>query len=136
MRQPHVYWTLRHRRLTLVGLYTNVPDGGRIAEDQIDWLVGELTDAPRDAVLIVALHHCLYSTDVVHGSNLALAELLDGAFARAGRAPDAVLSGHVHSYQRFSRRYGDRVIPHLVAGTGGVNNLQTIAPDSVSVSLG
>jgi hypothetical protein len=35
----------------------------------------------------------------------------------------------VHSYQRFSRRYGDKVIPHLVAGTGGVNNLQKIAPD-------
>jgi hypothetical protein len=129
MCQPNVYWTLRHRWLTLVGLYTNVPDGGRIAEDQIDWLVQELTDAPRDAVLILALHHCLYSADIVHGSNLALAELLDAAFAHAGRAPEAVLSGHVHSYQRFSRRHGDRLIPHLVAGTGGVNNLQTIAPD-------
>lgn len=126
--QPNVFWTLRHRWLTVVGLYTNVPAGGRIAEDQIDWLVEELREAPRDAVLILALHHCLYSTDVVHGSNLALAELLDGAFARAGRAPDVVLSGHVHSYQRFSRRYGGRLIPHVVAGTGGVNNLQEIAP--------
>jgi hypothetical protein len=126
--QPNVYWTLRHRWATIVGLYTNTPDGGRIAEDQVEWLVGELTEAPRDAVLILALHHCLYSTDEIHGSNLALADLLDGAFARAGRAPDAVFSGHVHSYQRFSRRYGSRVIPHVVAGTGGVNNLQEIAP--------
>jgi hypothetical protein len=126
--QPNVYWTLRHRWATIVGLYTNVPDGGRIGEGQIEWLVGELTAARRDAVLILALHHCLYSTDEIHGSNLALADVLDGAFARAGRAPDLVLSGHVHSYQRFSRRYGGRVIPHVVAGTGGVNNLQKIAP--------
>ncbi|MDQ6805204.1 MAG: hypothetical protein M3065_09610, partial [Actinomycetota bacterium] len=100
----------------------------RIGEDQIEWLVGELSEAPRDAVLILALHHCLYSTDEIHGSNLALADLLDRAFARAGRAADVVLSGHVHSYQRFSRRYCDRVIPYVVAGTGGVNNLQEIAP--------
>jgi 3',5'-cyclic AMP phosphodiesterase CpdA len=98
-----VYWTLRHHWLTIVGLYSNVPDGGRIAEGQVEWLVRELREARRDAVLILALHHCLYSTDLVHGSNLALADLLDGAFARAGRAPDAVLSGHVHSYQRFAR---------------------------------
>lgn len=127
MCQPNVYWTLSHKWLTIVGLYTNVPDGGRVAEDQIEWLVRELIEAPRDAVLILALHHCLYSTDVVHGSNLALADLLEGAFARAGRGPDAVFSGHVHSYQRFSRRHRDRVIPHVVAGTGGVNNLQEIA---------
>lgn len=128
-RQPHVYWTLRHRWLTLVGAYTNVPDGGRLAEDQLAWIAHELGDAPRDAALILALHHCPYSTDVIHGSNLNLADLLDAAFARAGRAPDLVLSGHVHSYQRFARRDRDRVIPYLVAGTGGVNNLQEIASD-------
>ena len=127
MRQPNVFWTLRHRWVTIVGLYTNVPDGGRLAEDQVAWLVEELREAPGDAVLILALHHCLYSTDVIHGSNLALAELLDRAYEEAGRTPELVLSGHVHSYQRFSRRLGGRVIPHVVAGTGGVNNLQEIA---------
>lgn len=129
VRQPHVHWTLRQRWVTVIGLYTNVPDGGRIAEDQLTWLVAELAAAPRDAVLILALHHCLYSADLTHGSNLTLADVLEGAFTRAGRAPDLVLSGHVHSYQRFSRRYRGRVIPHLVAGTGGVSNLQEIAPD-------
>lgn len=131
--QPNVYWTLRHKWLTMIGLYTNVPDGGRIAEDQLEWLVGELIDAPRGAVLILALHHCLYSTDVVHGSNLTLVDVLDHAFARARRAPDAVFSGHVHSYQRFMRTYRGRVIPYVVAGTGGVNNLQEIAPDVPAV---
>lgn len=129
MCQPNVYWTLRHPWLTIVGLYTNVPDGGRTGDDQLEWLVGELAAAPRETILILALHHCLYSTDLVHGSNLALVDVLDGAFARAGRLPDAVFSGHVHSYQRFSRRCGKRVIPHVVAGTGGVNNLQEIAAD-------
>jgi predicted phosphodiesterase len=127
MCQPNVYWSLSHEWVTIVGLYTNVPDGGRIAEEQFEWLVRELIDAPLDAILILALHHCVYSTDWVHGSNLALAELLDAAFARAGRAPDAVFSGHVHSYQRFTRLYRGRSIPYVVAGTGGVNNLQEIA---------
>jgi hypothetical protein len=133
MCQPGVYWTLRHPWLTIVGLYTNVPDGGRLAEEQIRWLVGELRAAPREAVLILALHHCVYSTDTVHGSNLALADLLDEAFARAGRTPDAVFCGHVHSYQRFARVHGGRTIPYVVAGTGGVNNLQPIAAGVVDL---
>jgi hypothetical protein len=117
--QPNVYWTLTHDWLWIVGLYTNVPEGGQLAIDQLTWLIGELRAAPPDATLILAMHQPIYSADVVHGSSLALSELLDECFAQAGRGPDAVFTGHAHNYQRFARRLGGRQVPYLVAGSGG-----------------
>jgi Calcineurin-like phosphoesterase len=117
--QPNVYWTLTHDWLWIVGLYTNVPEGGQLALDQLSWLIGELRAAPPDATLILAMHQPVYSVDVVHGSNLELGELLEECFARAGRVPDAVFTGHAHNYQRFSRELHGRRIPYLVAGSGG-----------------
>lgn len=52
---------------------------------------------------------------------------LDAAFAAANRAPDLVLSGHVHDYQRFSRNYQGKVIPYIVAGGSGYANLHRLA---------
>jgi hypothetical protein len=117
--QPNVYWTLTHDWLWIVGLYTNVPEGGQLAADQLAWLVGELSAAPAEVTLILAMHQPVYSADVVHGSNLELGELLEGCFVRAGRVPDAVFTGHAHNYQRFARRLNGRTIPYLVAGSGG-----------------
>jgi acid phosphatase type 7 len=118
--QPNVYWTLTHDWLWIVGLYTNVPEGGELAGDQLAWLVGELQAAPPEATLILAMHQPVYSADVVHGSNVALGDLLEECFATAGRAPDVVFTGHAHNYQRFAARRRDgRVIPYLVAGSGG-----------------
>lgn len=125
-RQPHVHWTLRHELITIIGLYTGVPEGGQLDHGQRDWLIGELRDAPDDATLILAMHHPVYSADVVHGSNLALGDILDGCFAWAGRVPDAVVSGHAHNYQRFSRNADGRSVPYLVAGTGGFPELHPL----------
>lgn len=119
VHQPHVHWTLVHDWLRIVGLYANVPEDGELAADQLDWLTGELRAAPDDVVLILAVHRPVYSVDVVHGSNLDLGDALDRCCARAGRWPEAVLSGHAHNYQRFSRRVQGRVIPYVVAGSGG-----------------
>jgi hypothetical protein len=112
--------------VTIVGLYTNVPDGGRLADDQLRWLTHELKAAPGDAALLVALHHPVYSADLQHGSNLTLGEHLDAAFKRAGRWPDAVLTAHVHNYQRFARTVGGRTIPYIVARAGGYHNLHHV----------
>jgi acid phosphatase type 7 len=117
--QPNAYWTLLHDWVTIVGLYTNVPEGGQVAADQLLWLTEELGEAPRGVTLILAMHHPVFSADCAHGSNLALGEALDECFARAGRAPDAVFSAHAHNYQRFARNYGGREIPYVVAGSGG-----------------
>jgi acid phosphatase type 7 len=127
MTQPNVYWTLLHDWVTIIGLYTNVPEGGAIAEDQLRWLTAELQAARPGVTLILAMHHPVYSIDSAHGSHLALGALLDRCFAHAGRAPDAVFAAHAHNYQRFSRVYDGRQIPHVVAGTGGFHNLHPVA---------
>ena len=41
MIQPNVYWTLEATFATIIGLYTNVPEGGMLDQDQIDWLQKE-----------------------------------------------------------------------------------------------
>jgi predicted phosphodiesterase len=126
VEQPNVYWTLVHDWVWIVGLYTNVPEGGQLAEAQLDWLVGELAAAPPDVTLILAMHQPVYSADVTHGSNLGLADTLDACFERAGRGADAVFTGHSHSYQRFARRAQGREIPYVVAGAGGYPELHTL----------
>lgn len=117
--QPNVYWTLVHEWLWIIGLYTNVPEGGQLAADQLGWLIDELRAAPAEATVILAMHQPVLSADVVHGSNLVLGELLDACSRRAGRGPDAVFTGHAHNYQRFSRRQDGRAVPYIVAGGGG-----------------
>lgn len=126
VRQPHVHWTLVHDWLWIVGLYSNVPEDGEIADDQLQWLTGELQAAPADVTLILAVHRPPYSVDVLHGSNLDLGDALDDCFTTAGRWPDAVFSGHTHNYQRFSRRVGDREIPYVVAGSGGFHERHAV----------
>jgi acid phosphatase type 7 len=126
-RQPHIHFTLVHELVRIVGLWANVPEGGQFAEDQLQWLIGELRDTPDDVVLILAVHQPVFSVDVTHGSNLELADLLDECAARAGRGPDAVFSGHAHLYERFSRRRDGREVPFIVAGAGGYPELHPVA---------
>jgi hypothetical protein len=45
---------------------------------------------------------------------------LDRAFKAGGLGPDAVISGHSHNYQRFTRvDSASREVPYVVAGNGG-----------------
>jgi 3',5'-cyclic AMP phosphodiesterase CpdA len=128
MTQPNCYWTLRAPLVTIIGLYTNAPDHGVVEPDQEAWLVGELKDAPKDRALIVALHHPPLSADAHHGASQAMRDLLDKAFQDASRIPDLVLSGHIHTYERFTRplvRGG--TLAYVVAGAGGYPNLHTLA---------
>ena len=123
LHQPNVYWTLEHDWVTVIGLYSGVPEGGRLADEQLSWLTGELRAARPEVTLILAMHHPVFSADRMHGSNLELRDALDACFASAGRAPDAVFSAHAHNYQRFTRIYEGREIPYVVAGSGGYHEL-------------
>lgn len=123
MTQPNVYWTLETPFATFVGLYTNVPEGGWVDKDQIAWFETELTNAPQDKALIVTMHHPIYSADTYHSGSHYMSRILDDAIAHTGRIPDAVFSGHVHNYQRFSRTIQGRTVPYIVAGAGGYWNL-------------
>jgi hypothetical protein len=126
MTQPNCYFTLEAPFLTLIGLYSNVPEGGEIHKDQIDWFVGELKAAPVDKALVVAVHHPVFSFDVFHSGSEKMRDVLDGGFAAAGRQADAVFTGHVHNYQRFTRHVGGRDVPYVVAGAGGYHNLHAM----------
>ncbi|GCE30490.1 hypothetical protein KDA_59740 [Dictyobacter alpinus] len=126
MTEPNVYWTLNTPFATFIGLYTNVPEGGRLDATQIDWFHNELTQAPADKALIVATHHPIYSADNHHSGSQYMEGILDTAMQTTSRIPDLVLTAHVHNYQRFTRQYNDRFITYLVAGSGGYWNLHSI----------
>jgi acid phosphatase type 7 len=137
MTQPNVYWTLETPFATLVGLYTNVPEGGEVHADQEEWLIGELRDAPNDRALLVTLHHPPYSVDDHHSGSAGMLELLERAGERAGRFPDAVFSGHVHNYQRFTRTRSERQVPFIVCGNGGYWHLHYVGkqPDGTPLPV-
>lgn len=128
---PYCEWTLKLAAVTIVAVYTNVPDHGRLEPQQEERLVGELRDADPAKKLIVGLHHPPYSLDAFHGESKPMAEMLDRAFEQSGRVPDLVLSGHVHDYQRFERMLGDKKVPYIVSGNGGYYNLHKLVPDAV-----
>ena len=67
MIQPNVYWTLLTPVVSIIGLYSNVPEHGVLHPDQLAWLVGELKTLPASLPLLVTLHHPPYSADDHHG---------------------------------------------------------------------
>jgi acid phosphatase type 7 len=133
MTQPNVYWTLKTPLVTIIGLYTNVPEGGRLDDDQIIWLEEELSSMKGQGPLIVAMHHPIYSLESLHSGSIYMGNILDKAIERSGRVPDMVLAGHVHNYQRFTRQYKvdgtNYEIPYIVAGAGGYFNLHHLPTD-------
>ena len=127
MTQPNVFWTLVTPLATIIGLYSNVPEGGRIGKDQQDWLTAELKKAPKSKALFVTLHHPVYSADEYHSGSAAMRTALNAGIDASGRHPDIVFAGHVHNYQRFTRAVGNEQFPYIVAGAGGYWNLHQVA---------
>lgn len=143
-RQPGVYFTLEvDPFVRIMGLYSNcLEDPGVIStQTGADQTYSYLTDAQTKfleaalkrtesdnfkGAIIVAVHHPPYvavlptqATAGKHGgSPLMLAEI-DKACESAGVWPHAVLSGHAHNYQRFTRQLDNRQTPFIVAGNGG-----------------
>jgi 3',5'-cyclic AMP phosphodiesterase CpdA len=124
MTQPYAYWTLEAPFVTIIGLYSNVEGclDPRGKVEQQTWLTQQLAAAPNDKKLLVTVHHPCYSLDGTHGGCPDILIAIDRAIASTRRVPDAILSGHVHNYQRFSRQMGSREIPYIVAGAGGYAN--------------
>ena len=105
---PNVYWTLMTPMATIVGIYTNVPEGGSIDSVQQQWITNEFATAPTDRAFILALHHPIYSFDVYHSGSSKMADVLENAIRDTGRVPNLVLSGHVHDYQRIEQTIARR----------------------------
>lgn len=134
MTQPGVYFALDAPFVSIIGLYSNVLEGPGVissqggkypmADDQLQFLTAELARLKPlrqagERAVIVAVHHPPLSVDSKSGGTKGLSDDIDAACQKAGLWPDAVLSGHAHLYQRFTRRVNGRQIPYLVSGSGG-----------------
>jgi uncharacterized protein YukJ len=134
MTQPAVYFLLEAPFIRIIGLYSNAAEnpgfisGPTIGDSQKQFLVDQLKDIARKrtdgdtSALVIAMHHPPYSGGGHAGSREMLADIED-AIKQAGAAPDMVLSGHSHNYQRFTRQFmlkGQGIeMPFIVAGGGG-----------------
>lgn len=123
--QPYVYWTLNTPFATIIGLYSNI-DGmldARGTGEQLLWFKQHVEAASPDKALIVAVHHPPYSLDYDHGGYPDIEIAIDRVIQSTKRVPTIVLSGHVHSYQRFERKVETKKgVPYVVAGAGGYAN--------------
>jgi acid phosphatase type 7 len=128
---PNVYFTLNCPFVTIIGMYTNVPEGGSIDSVQQQWLTSEFANAPEDKALILALHHPVYSFDDHHSGSPAMADAVQHAINDSRRVPNMVLTAHVHNYQRIERKIaGETPTPFLVAGAGGYYHLHGMTADT------
>jgi len=141
MTQPAVYWLLDAPYLQIVGLYSNAAEnpgfisGAIPGQAQKTWLLATLKtlaqqrkSGPRKA-LVFATHHPPFSAGGHTGSTQMLADI-DGVCQQAGIMPDLYVSGHAHSYQRYTREPASHAglqIPYIVAGTGGINDQAIVA---------
>lgn len=142
--QPGVYFTLEAPFIRIIGLYSNcLEDPGVIStqagqypaltDTQLDFLKAALERAKRDAApgaVLIAVHHPPYTAALTpsgpmsagrHGGSAAMLKEIDAACEAAQFWPHAILSGHAHNYQRFTRamKDGSRETPFLVSGNGG-----------------
>jgi len=135
MTQPGVYFALDAPFVRIIGLYSNVLEdpgvissqGGkypRVSNKQIPYLTAQLQQIQKSGfkgAVIVAVHH---PPQVVgrHGCSPEMLKEMDACFQQTGVYPHAVLSGHAHNYQRFTRLEDGRETPFVVAGMGGHNS--------------
>ncbi len=136
MTQPGVYFTLDAPMVSIIGLYSNVLEGpgvissqGKhypISDEQLTFLEEELkrlkpSRMAGERAVIIAIHHPPVSVDIKHGGSTGASQDIDTCCKNVGLYPDAVLSGHAHLYQRFTRRINGKEIPYVVSGSGGYN---------------
>ena len=126
--QPGVFFTFEAPFLRIVALYSNtLEDPGVIADDtigssQLDYLSLALTRVKKEGykgALIIAHHHPAYTAGSQHGWSVDLLAQVDKICAATGVWPHAVLSGHAHNYQRFTRNHAQGQIPYVISGNGG-----------------
>ncbi len=138
--QPGVYFTLEAPFVRILGLYSNcLEDPGIISDQndeqfkqlgraQVNFLTAALERVKNEdftGAVIIAVHHPPYVAQTatqVAGKHLGsplMLEDIDAACTTAGVWPHAVLSGHAHNYQRFTRVQDGRETPFIVCGNGG-----------------
>lgn len=149
MTQPGVYFTLEAPLVRILGIYSNMlenpgvisstvnPKTGKAAfpgvpDVQLAYLEAALTRVKQQkfkGAVILAVHHPPY-TFGKHVTSLVMLKEIDAVCDKVGVWPHAVLSGHAHNYQRYTRTIGKRQIPYVVCGNGGHPPLQNITVDT------
>ncbi len=141
--QPGVFFTFDAPFVRILVFYSNtLEDPGVIADSnigtaQIGYLEAALGRVKREGfggALLFVHHHPPYAIGGQHGSSLQMRQQMDAVCAAAGVWPHAVLAGHVHNYQRFTRHRADGTdIPYLNCGNGGHNVQKLAAPNGVAL---
>jgi hypothetical protein len=154
MIQPGVYFTLQAPLVRILGLYSNMlenpgvisttpnpttgkPTFPQLSDVQLTYLTAALTRIKQEkfaGAVLIAMHHPPYCYGT-HSGSLTMLKEIDACCTSAGVWPHAILSGHSHNYQRYTRALpvgsATRQIPFLVIGNGGhgltpINSGQTI----------
>ena len=150
MIQPGVYFTLDLPLVRILGLYSNMlenpgvisttpdpttgkPTFPQLSDVQLAYLTAALTRIKTEkfaGAVLIAMHHPPYCYGT-HSGSLTMLKEIDAICSSTGIWPHAILSGHSHNYQRYTRAIGNRQIPFLVIGNGGhgltpINKGQTI----------
>lgn len=138
MIQPGVFYTFDAPYVRILCVYSNVledpgvisTEGGTrptLNDTQLTFLQAALTRCKQEkyaGAVLIAVHHPPYTGGTTHGGSPRMLQDLDTCATNAGFWPHAVLSGHAHNYQRFTRTLspgtaGATTIPYLVTGNGG-----------------
>ena len=126
--QPGVFFTFEAPLLRILALYSNtLEDPGVISDNnignsQLVYLKAALARVKSEGfngALIIAHHHPAYTAGSIHGWSQQMLSQIDAVCNETGVWPHAVLSGHAHNYQRFTRLHGQTQIPYIVCGNGG-----------------
>jgi hypothetical protein len=129
--QPGVFFTFDAPFVRILCFYSNtLEDPGVIADptigsSQLEYLTAALSRVRKEnykGALLFAHHHPPYAIGGQHSSSTDMRKQMDAICAKAGVWPHAVLAGHAHSYQRFTRlRVDGTEIPYIICGNGGHN---------------
>ncbi|HZD47364.1 MAG TPA: metallophosphoesterase, partial [Silvibacterium sp.] len=134
---PYPYWRLDTPLAWIIGLYTNISNGGVLDDPtaysdpttgpQFGWLVEQLKYCKALNVggtpkaILLAVHYPPYNGTIDFGQRgnpkygddnsypnaVPLGMVLQEAFAQAGQLPDAIFAAHAHLYQRITVAYTD-----------------------------
>lgn len=153
MTEPGVYFSLDAPFVRIIGLFSNaLEDPGLISSEngkwagvpdyQLDFLAAQLGQVKKEkyaGAVLLAMHHPPFcyqpapkagGTGGDHSSSPNMLRQIDTVCKAQGVYPHAVLSGHAHNYQRFTRtlRFGsnDIEVPFIICGDGGHDVLKLV----------
>jgi Calcineurin-like phosphoesterase len=153
MTEPGVYFALDAPFVRIIGLFSNaLEDPGLISSEngkwtgvpdyQLDFLAAQLGQIKKQkyaGAVLLTMHHPPFcyqpapkasGTGGDHSGSPNMLQQIDTICKAQGVYPHAVLSGHAHNYQRFTRTIrfggGDIEVPFIICGDGGHDVLKLV----------